>query len=170
MPLENFKYKIRWSNFTTKEARLTGEDEDAHIEVAPQANDMQGKGKDGKYKVSSIKLRIKVDKSASWVVKGTKNEELLKHEQGHYDLTAIGARELYKRVLALETDSKESLLSGIADLQTEVQELTDELNKLYDDQTDHSRKEARQIFWNTEILATKNRTAGTLKEIKSKVK
>ncbi len=170
MPLENFKYKVRWSDFTTKESRPTGEDEDAHIEANSLAKNMQGKVKKGKYKVSSIKLRITVDKAASWVVKGTKTDDLLKHEQGHYDLTAIGARELHKRVLALETESKEALLSGIADLQEEMQGLTDELNELYDDDTDHSRKEARQKFWATEIAAAKNRTAGTLKEIKAKVK
>ena len=169
MALENFNHTVRWSDFTTKESRPTGEDEDAHIEALSKAANMQGMKKDGKYKVSSIKLRLYVDKGASWAVKGTKTDELLQHEQRHFDITAIGARELHKRVLELRTDSADELIAEIQVLQTEIQELTDELNELYDDETDHSRKKARQQHWNTNINAVKKRDTGTLNELKKAV-
>jgi hypothetical protein len=35
-----------------------------------------------------------VDRANSWVVEGYQSDSLLRHEQGHYDIMALDAREL----------------------------------------------------------------------------
>jgi phosphoribosylformylglycinamidine (FGAM) synthase-like amidotransferase family enzyme len=59
---------------------------------------------------SSFTVNTRMDTTASWVVKGKKTAALLKHEQGHYDISALAARQFHDNALRLEADTAQELI------------------------------------------------------------
>ena len=86
----------------------------------------------------------------SWVKKGQKHTEGLKHEQGHFDISEIFARKLRKYISTRKfTDAKVD--DEMRSLYHQcVKELGD-YQVLYDKDTDHHRNEAQQLEWDKRI-------------------
>src|SRR4051794_21539259 len=104
MPLNNFTYSVTWMDFTAQPSRPTGAQEDAYIKV--RYNYTYQTGRNGNaITISSADVNITVVVSDSWVVSNQMTNDLLSHEQGHYDITALGARELYNALLQLSAPS-----------------------------------------------------------------
>jgi hypothetical protein len=89
-------------------------------------------------------------KSKSWVKPGKKSDYLLNHEQRHFDISEIGAREFRNKL------KKTTFTQG--NFSSEVKRITDEMNQKYhrmqeqyDRETDHSRLEEKQQEWNKKI-------------------
>ena len=82
--------------------------------------------------------------SKTWVVKSAKTDLLLAHEQGHFMIVGLCAREFELRAMAAgisEGDKADSQLSDIADkVRFECQDLQDD----YDTMTDFGGKAAAQ--------------------------
>ena len=111
MAISGFNHNVRWNEFRNRRSRPSGVDEDAQIKtrtVAGQFRTRQRSGED--CRVTSVDIGLSVDRSRTWVIAGRQNADLLNHEQGHYDIVALGTRELYNRVLNL-TDPECSNLS-----------------------------------------------------------
>jgi hypothetical protein len=174
MSLHGFKYEIKWSNFTTRSSPPPGQEDLIAFTVAkagstgkPQAY----KNDDGKYyiKSSSIKIEIKMVKSESWVLSNSKTDKLKKHEQMHYNISALGGRDLERGLKNLSADSVDELLASREELTTKIQELIDKTNKEYDNTilwgTDHGRVELHQGFWEMHLAKLMNDPNGELKSI-----
>lgn len=93
------------------------------------------------FKVKSVMV-----KNLSWVDPNYKTQELLEHEQLHFDLSEYFARQL---LLALQK------AQYTANYKTEMQEIRhnmtvqrNNLQELYDNQTKHSRNRILQAKWN----------------------
>jgi hypothetical protein len=104
------------------------------------------------YSVSHGKVSYKIDcgfqKSRSWGL--VKNDWILKHEQGHFDVAEIFARKLYKQV----SEYKFNKSSFQKDLDAIYQSVMDEKEKYqqqYDDETDYSRNKPKQEDWMKKI-------------------
>ncbi|MCF4101273.1 DUF922 domain-containing protein [Gillisia sp. M10.2A] len=85
----------------------------------------------------------------SWVVKGSESEYLLKHEQAHFDISEIHARNLRKKL-------KEISLTGIApkevskllkDLYQVVDQERTEMQLKFDEDTNHSVNTGVEARW-----------------------
>jgi hypothetical protein len=84
------------------------------------------------------------DRNKSWG--RVKNEHILAHEQGHFDITEIYARKLYKNLKAYRF-SPSTVSTDIRDIyQQAVNELQTVQNE-YDAETDHSRNFPQQKAW-----------------------
>lgn len=159
MSLNNFDDIISWSQFSQLPSRPAGEDEDAHIHTAMKLNyDLGGKGK--ATIVSSATLDILVTPDC-WVVSSEMKKDLLKHEQGHYDIQALVAREFYDKLLALSASSDADLKKKIRQLEAKFQQVTNSVNKRYDSQTDHSEITSVQQTWDKKLDAAKKNPNGT---------
>jgi len=90
------------------------------------------------------------------------NAELLKHEQGHYDITALGARELYAGLFKLKAKDVKSLGDDVKELSRRIQRKINTINNRYDNQTDHSKIKAEQEKWNRAIASEKQKPNGSL--------
>lgn len=94
----------------------------------------------------SIKCRF--NKSLSWG--RIKNDYILNHEQGHFDIAEIHARILHKSLLeytfnaAKVSEDINRIYSGVMNRHVETQ-------KLYDQQTNHSIDSAQQRLWDAKI-------------------
>ncbi len=162
MKINKFDHQVRWSEFREIHSRPAGEDENAQIST--QTKGMKGKTKkiDGEFRMTDVTCTMTVVKVDSWVVKGTKTADLLKHEQGHFDITAIGVREMTTEMEAARDTTVSALSAKIQGIQEAKGKLMQEKSDLYDTQTDHGRIVAEQLRWEKLIKAEKEKVAGKL--------
>ena len=174
MALYGFNHQIKWKDFTTRSSPPPGED---HYAFTTATATTKGGLKayknsdDGKYylKSSSVKIEIKMVKSKSWILQDKKTDKLLKHEQLHYNISALGGRDLERGLLALSADSPQDLIQKRDDLGARIQALIDKVNKEYDNNilwgTDHGRLELNQDIWAMYLSKIMNDPNGELKSI-----
>lgn len=107
------------------------------------------------YKISSTSFTYTIK---SWFSKAKswgrhKNDYILGHEQGHFDIAEIFARKLHKKMSEYRFDKK----TYSKDLNKIYQEVVDEKEKMqneYDEETNHSINKEKQAEWLKKI-ATK---------------
>lgn len=96
----------------------------------------------------SYKIECRFEKNKSWGL--VKNDWILKHEQGHFDIAEIFARKLYKAISEYKFDK----ITFQKDLETIYQNLVEEKEKfqqVYDVETDYSRYKTSQENWLVKI-------------------
>jgi len=112
-----------------------------------------------------IVVTITLNPAASWVASWVKQRpaaeqtRLLKHEQGHYDLVALLARDCFEELMPL----REKVYTDGADLQSDVDAITQRfapkskpVQDAYDDETDHGAKQPDQDKWNRLIRSAES--------------
>ena len=94
----------------------------------------------------------------SYVKPTAKEAALLKHEQGHFDIAEIFARQLTSKssmVMCCKADGTMKTFAEISKelsaIEKEVLKAWDDYNKAYDMETDHSVKQKEQNDWNDKI-------------------
>jgi len=118
------------------------------------------------YQITEILADAYFLKNESWVKPDEKTNPLLKHEQGHFDITEIFARELEKRsgteLLgkqfscppdegSFEDGLNEQIDSMIAPIFDLVFEELEQMHMEYDADTNHSIEVYRQLEWDKKI-------------------
>ena len=89
-------------------------------------------------------IDCRFEKNKSWGL--VKNDWILKHEQGHFDIAEIFARKLNKSI----TEYQFNRSSFQKDLDAIYKSVVDEKEKFqqqYDDETDYSRNKTKQEEW-----------------------
>lgn len=175
MTMQGFKYTLSWSNdftevdnaptdFTDRSARTK-----ASVTLDPKLK-AQRDSKDSDYYFvpDTVIVNVKAVKAESWVVKELKSDNLLKHEQLHYNISALGGRDLERKILALRDPSGPALMKKKVDLGTEIQALIDKVNHEYDkglQGTNHGAKDAEQAKWEIHISNLMNNKDAELKAL-----
>tara|TARA_R110000850_G_scaffold150497_1_gene273233 strand:- start:142589 stop:143122 length:534 start_codon:yes stop_codon:yes gene_type:complete len=87
----------------------------------------------------------------SWFIKGEVNDHILKHEQGHFDITELHARKLRKAFAEYKVTKnyKRELTAIFTTLNNDRQKM----QNLYDKETNHSRNVEKEINWQKFIAA-----------------
>lgn len=162
MAINGFNDTISWSQFNKRASRPAGQNEDAqiHPEVIPANINFKTKGK--AVIITNADIDIELVSDDCWVVSSQMTSELLKHEQGHYDIIALSAREMYKNLLALSAASPHTLEQKLNGLKEKAQIKVKRVDKRYDDKTDHSRNKAIQEKWNKAIATEKQKPDGSI--------
>ncbi|MFH1764445.1 MAG: DUF922 domain-containing protein [Gemmatimonadota bacterium] len=166
MAIKNWPSKVTWAQFKEVDKPPGGATTNAHIEG--QYSNPPGKqfqvAKVGKhFKLTNVNLVLKLIPSESWVVKGKQSEMLLKHEQGHWDILGLIAREYHREIKKLQASSVQQLKVRFNKLEARMAKKRDERNSGtggYDTETDHGKKKAQQKKWDALlsscIKSTKN--------------
>jgi predicted secreted Zn-dependent protease len=163
MALTGFNHNVRWNEFRTRGTRPAGVNEDAQIKTTTVAGGFRWHQRSGEdCHVTNVDIGLSVDRSRTWVVTGHQSDDLLRHEQGHYDITALGTRELYNRVLQLTAPECSDLSERVQQIQAEIQAEIDEVDDRYDDRTSHGNTASVQQTWEARIRAAKQDPDGTL--------
>lgn len=105
----------------------------------------------------SLRIYAEMIPSRSGKIKHAEHNQLLLHEQNHFNITEYHARLFRKRVIAIGSEN----LSN-SDLQTLGKEYTaqdDEMQLQYDKETDHNRDWDRQKYWEVYIAGLLRETA-----------
>jgi len=106
----------------------------------------------------TITIAITFDSAKSWKLPAvdsmsqTEKDKLLKHEQGHYNLVALLARDMFielMQVKAVRSSTATGALKLCIDIQTRYNSISQPLQVLYDSksETDHGRDAAKQTKW-----------------------
>lgn len=102
---------------------------------------------DGKVK-PSFKIYAAFNKRKSWVKKQkeARTPEILAHEQAHFDIAEITSRKL-RKALQSETYSRNNLEQKINRIYQETIQAGDEMQALYDEESDHGLNKPQQLQW-----------------------
>ena len=92
----------------------------------------------------SYDIDCRFQKSRSWGL--VKNDWILKHEQGHFDIAEIFARKL-KKGISEYTFNKNSFQKDLDAIYKSVTDAKDNFQQQYDDETDYSRNKEKQEAW-----------------------
>jgi predicted secreted Zn-dependent protease len=166
MPLNNFDHTVEWGEFTTVTSRPSGKNEDAEIKVS-SAVGYRTRKRGNAVSIVDATVDIITVTEESWVVSDKKTDLLRKHEQGHFDITALGTREFYNQLLLLTATSPNGLDVRINALKEQFQQKIDACNRRYDTQTNHFLITTVQDTWNQKIAAAKASPAGTINDLPS---
>ncbi len=138
----------------------------------------------GEYRVHGARVNVSLDGGNTWAVPGARTSTaLLQHEQGHYDITGLIARDLIRKILDLSLDvvvigamqaagnspqqhQNFAVQRFRSYIDTYVKEASDLGAKLqtnpvtgadgiYDVQTNHSQNTTGQAAWNARLARIK---------------
>ena len=105
------------------------------------------------YSIANGKVTYQIDcqfeKKKSWGL--VKNDWILKHEQGHFDIAEIFARKLNKAVGEYQFN-KNSFQKDLNAIYKSIIDEKEKFQQQYDDETDHSRIKAKQEEWIKKII------------------
>jgi hypothetical protein len=156
--------RLSWSDFQTVDS-LAGS-EDAHIgaEISfPRPLRME-KVAEG-YRLPSFTITVAPEPTRTLARRSAiRSEELLRHEQGHYDLVLLAARALARELTTLAASSATELSQRTQDCVAEHTERAARLSETYDRQTDHGRNAQAQARWSDRIGVARAAT-GTVDDI-----
>jgi len=174
--MSGFPRALIWSNFR----QVTSSPSPPHQAQSSSSYTMAGGRRvstvDRAFRVAGLRITVSTNTAASWAVAAARsNPDLLRHEQGHYDITGLVARDLAIGILdlSLDTDAVASMTGAgntTADhqhyAQREFQRDIDDLGRqattllnrlqtnpmtradcLYDRQTRHGQDKAAQLRW-----------------------
>ncbi len=127
---------LTWDDF--KSPPRTGTDAVASTSTTLGLNYLLKNGK------LEYEITCNFSKKRSWGL--VKTEYILAHEQAHFDITELYARKLHQQLQAYQPNRK-TFQKDINTIYENVVKAKEAFQKLYDGETDHSRKKVRQEEW-----------------------
>ncbi len=111
MAVTHWPRALSWSEFSEIASRPAGVKENAQISVTTDmtTNQVRVIREKDKIRLGDLEIPVVVDGTESWVVQGTKSDDLLSHEQGHFDIAGLVAWELYRGLMALRAATTSEL-------------------------------------------------------------
>ncbi len=85
----------------------------------------------------------------SWYLPKEVSPEILRHEQGHFDISELHARILRKRLS--EKKFSKNVKREIEGIYLQVEKQRKAMQRKFDAETDHSRNEKKERFWENYI-------------------
>ncbi len=145
--------RVGWELFRPVPS-IPGTTEEAQI--APEFPALQGlrpeRTPGGRFRLPSLTLNVGVNRQDTMVVNGAnKTLDLLKHEQGHYDLLVLVTRAFARELESLEAASVPELGRLLNQARDTHDARAQALDAEYDKQTEHSRNRIAQQRWDNAI-------------------
>ena len=150
--LTGWPRQISWDEFKDVATRPAGETEDAQIDTQTLQPERVGVTREqGQFRLGNFTVKLSVIRNNSWVVANQKSDTLLAHEQGHFDITGLVARDLAKALGALRVGTTDELQREVSRLFEAYDTWAKSLSKQYDDETGNSRNAKVQAEWEARI-------------------
>lgn len=166
MSLSGFNHTLHWSEFSVVDQRPQGAVKDAEVVISiGNISWRTAKQANGDCAVVDVNAAISVDRNSSWVVNGKKGIYLRHHEQGRYDIKAIGIRQIYNSIGALVKSRCEEIHHEAHKIQNEVQQLISETLARYETQTNNGNNLPVQKAWEAQTKVVKLRHDGVLTDL-----
>lgn len=97
--------------------------------------------------IDGFDIILYFDHKNSWVKKGKTTDELLMHEQGHFNLGILCIREIRRKFKEAKF-TKNNYNSLLQSMVSESSKKYHEMGLTYDKETDHSKNAEQQTKWN----------------------
>ena len=134
--------QLKWSDFQGEIPNDSKFDALTHSIISL---DFQGEGVILEFEIHTI-----FDPSKSWKRDGV-DSYILKHEQGHFDITEYYARVLRKKLKTTKYKSLDTVGDEVKALFNESFNAANDLQLKYDKETEHSINRKKQKKWNKKI-------------------
>lgn len=160
MALSGFNYTLSWKiDFREVDSRPDPKLDAFTVAKFATGKALQADVKSGdglfRFQSSSIDIQIKMNKAESWVFKSAESDSLLKHEQLHYNVSALAGRDLERALKNLSGESVKALYDKAKELLKLFQTAVDIVNADYDDDklrgTNHGNNITNQALWEIHI-------------------
>ncbi len=139
--------KLSWENFTGKHDPGSPFVASTHSSIIFNYNVRSENGK--------LSLSTETDAyfypELSWFKKGEVNAHILKHEQGHFDITELHARKLRKAFSEYKVTEK--FKKDLSAIFTTINNDRQKMQNLFDKETNHSRNAEKEVHWQKFIAA-----------------
>ena len=174
MALSGFKYTISWNTDFDRVNKRKDPKLDAFTSASfKTVKDLKADVKSGdglyRFQPSSIDIQIKMNKTESWVFKDAESDALLKHEQMHYNVSALAGRDLERALKSLTGESVNDLYDKAKKLLKNLQTSADIVNFDYDEDqvrgTNHGNDTTKQALWEIHINKLMNDPNEALRSI-----
>jgi hypothetical protein len=154
---------ITWSDFGKPVASVptsyTGSHTDCHIEIdiSYSWGGVVAASSAGDYKLKDIKVVVQIDKLNTWVLQGVNaganQAQILKHEQGHYNIAGITARDVETALKNLRDTDQNAIATNASSTADGVISSGQTEEDTYDGDptdggTDHGNDANQQAKWN----------------------
>ncbi|MES9861025.1 MAG: DUF922 domain-containing protein [Candidatus Thiodiazotropha sp. LLP2] len=158
--LSGWPRQLTWGDFRDIQSRPQGESEDARISMGFRPGRLSVVEEGGQHRLGDVEFRMVLNGRGSWVVASAKSDDLLDHEQGHYDIVGLCYRDLVNEARRLRERSRNRLIRAVSRVMRAHDQRADTLTRQYDsaEETDHGQNSTRQQAWLQQILTC--RTSG----------
>lgn len=157
--LSGWPRRVEWREFRGRAARPEGENEDARIHTEVFQPERVGVIRErGRRRLGRYEVRVVVNGGGTWVVSDRRTDELLAHEQGHFDITGLTARDMVADLGAIRARNNTDLQRAVSRIIRRAGELARDLTRRYDSrgETNHGRNTERQRAWETHLQRCKD--------------
>ncbi len=131
------------------------------------------RGRQSDFLLSTVSIQVRLDRARMWSRPSAQSSQLLKHEQGHYDITALFMRDLDTDLTGLlqagqTFPTQRDMAQAIATRQQPIVSLVNRLQStptadgVYDQQTNHGRDATAQGRWDTALAGARSNPATKL--------
>ncbi|MBL7910468.1 MAG: DUF922 domain-containing protein [Bacteroidia bacterium] len=101
---------------------------------------------------NSVEIKAVFFTQSSWKKTSWINDQVLAHEQKHFDIVELYARKLRKQIKETKFTSYEDLKSKVETLYDANDKAMDKYQDLYDEETDGSMNGDKQREWEAKIM------------------
>ena len=145
--------RLTWSLFRSVDSLVDSEDAHIAAEISfPRPLRMESFA--GAYRLPAFTIIVAPEPARTVVRREAQGSaELLRHEQGHYDIVVLAARALARELASLSAPSGTELSQRAEDRTAKHTDRAAQLSKEYDRQTDHGRDLTEQRRWSDRIGA-----------------
>ncbi|MEW8507105.1 MAG: hypothetical protein AB2598_10385 [Candidatus Thiodiazotropha sp.] len=145
--------QLTWSDFSDIQNRPAGESEDARISMGFRPGRLRIVQDGTEYRFGEMEFNMVLNAAGSWVVVSGKTDQLLAHEQGHFDIVGLCYRDLVADAGRLRGGSRNRLVREMRRLMADADSRAESLTREYEIQTEHGRNSANQLAWQNQIAA-----------------
>ena len=121
------------------------------------------------FRVDHVQVTVTLDRASMWADKASRTAELLKHEQGHYDIVALIARDLFNELTGWDSGKLPKRFRKETDLKSAADRAVRQAKALaarlagtattvgvYDKQTRHMQDTKAQEEWDKALAAARS--------------
>jgi hypothetical protein len=170
--LEGHDLSLTWGDFQGAVPKSLPPGEGAYTEARFNLNfgyDYDTASKTTGYRITDVLVQVTLDRAVMWAVKSAQTAELLKHEQGHYDIVALVARDLYRELTGWNSAKPPKRFRKDTDLTSAANRLRRNAESLvrrlggagqqvgvYDNETNHGLDTKAQEKWDKGLAAARS--------------
>lgn len=144
--------KLTWDDFTGRVDKSS-----VHDAVTTYTYNYKYKGRKvegDSARFEGLEIVLELDAKNSWAKKGKLTDDLLKHEQGHFNIGIMHAREVLKAMQALRF-TPATYTAGLQRVINDAAKKYNAMTLQYDKETDHSKNKEQQQKWDAFFVEQK---------------
>jgi hypothetical protein len=137
--------KLTWSDFTGKVDRSSSFNAYTSYKFNTKIGNIKFVGDSAI--INGFEVILELDQKNSWAKKDKVTDELLVHEQGHFNFGILCVKEIMTKYnqAKFTKANYNSILQGIIN---DASKKYNEMGLRYDEETDHSKQKEQQAKWN----------------------